>query len=184
MTTCTLSEILDRRESRQEKRNILLDRYHETLISFHLNIPGPIKDKLLYKVTLIEGHKSLMTYMKSRRIHVIHDAIEFHNTGPEAVLIVQHDPKMMKRLLVSFEEEHPLGRLFDLDVYTKEGGISRSDLGLEERRCYVCNDLAKACARSKRHDIKFVIRHIERMMKTFHSTESQGEIQIHEGGRR
>jgi holo-ACP synthase len=172
----TLTELLDRREERSKKRKILLSRYGGNLITFHLNIPGPEKNKLLYKVTLIEGQKAFINFLKRKHEKPIYDAIEFHNTGPEGLMIVKGLPETLKRLLVEFESHHPLGRIFDLDLYTGLGQFSRSDLNLEERRCYVCDDLAKVCARSKRHDINVIIKKLDSMMTTFHTSESQGEI--------
>lgn len=173
--TCTLQEILKRREERQDKRRILLERYRGSLISFHLNIPGNIKDKLLYKVTLIDGFNSLVECLKKQDLVILFEAIEFHKTGPEAVCMVHHDPVILKKILVEFEEQHELGRLFDLDVYTPNGVIDRQSLGLKERRCYVCDEPAKVCARSKRHDIKKVIRHIEDMIERYQLAKSQIE---------
>jgi|LGVF01.2.fsa_nt_gb holo-ACP synthase CitX len=173
---CTLEDILNSRDKRDLKRHILLDRYRGELITFHLNIPGKVKDKLLYKITMIEGHKQLMAYLNNHQIRLIYESLEFQKTGPEGVLIVKSDSEKLKRLLVEFESSHPLGRIFDLDVFSKNGKpLSREELGLPQRRCYVCDDLAKACARSKRHDIKDIIKSIDQMMTTFHTTESHRE---------
>lgn len=173
----TLSTLLDRREERSMERKKLIEKYQNILISFHLNIPGNIKDKLLYKITLIEGQDKLIDFLKRRQIRLTFDNIEFYSTGPESVLMVDGHIKEIKRLMVEFEESHPLGRLFDLDVYDLEGiPISRQSLGLEERRCYVCDDLAKVCARSRRHDIDQLILSLEDQMTKFHITESHREV--------
>ncbi|MCH4890684.1 citrate lyase holo-[acyl-carrier protein] synthase [Acidaminobacter sp. JC074] len=176
MNWCTLDEILESRDKRNAMRKILISRYGQCLVSFHLNIPGPVKDKLLYKISLIEGQKALINYLKKRCVRVVYDFIEFPKTGPEGVLIVKEKPMTLKNLLVDFESLHPLGRVFDLDVYTEKGLVSREDLKLEARRCYVCDDFAKVCARSKHHDINLIIQTIDEMMKQFHNNESQREI--------
>lgn len=176
MGICSLKEVLDARERRQSKRLKLLNKYGGLLINFQLNIPGNEKDKLLYKITMIDGHKRLLVLLKKNRILVQHERIEFFPTGPESIIMTHHDPKVLKRKMVEFEEIHPLGRLFDLDVFDHDGKqLSRSDLNLPERRCYVCDDSAKACARSKRHDINVVVDSINQMMTKFHTTESQRE---------
>jgi len=55
------------------------------------------------------------------------------------------------------EENHFLGRCVDIDVYSKEGiGLSRRDLGLKERKCYICGDTAQNCVRQSRHNIEDV----------------------------
>jgi len=176
MSVSTLKEVLDARERRQFKRIKLLDQYGGNLINFQLNIPGNEKDKLLYKITMIDGHKKLLTFLKHNNVRVRYERIEFFQTGPESIVMTNHDQEVLKRKMVEFEEIHPLGRIFDLDVYDYDGHqLSRSDLNLPERRCYICDDIAKACARSKRHNINVVVDSIDQMMTKFHTTESQRE---------
>lgn len=165
-----LNELLLRREQRAYERQQLIDRYKKSLISFHLNIPGQEKDKLLYKVTLIEGLNELKKFLDRQKIELSFERIEFLSTGPEAVILVDTDCYFLKELMIIFESMHPLGRVFDLDVYNEDGiPISRSEMGFEERKCYVCDDFAKVCARSKRHDINVVIEAIDNIMTDFHS---------------
>ncbi|MEY8292793.1 citrate lyase holo-[acyl-carrier protein] synthase [Carnobacteriaceae bacterium 52-44] len=57
--------------------------------------------------------------------------------------------------MVNIEENHPLGRLFDLDVLMLDQnnevqGKSRTKLGLPVRRCFLCERPAKDCGRSRR----------------------------------
>ncbi|MDD7202562.1 MAG: citrate lyase holo-[acyl-carrier protein] synthase [Spirochaetales bacterium] len=61
----------------------------------------------------------------------------------------------MKRVLVEFELRHPVGRWVDLDVRTSDlSAVSRTQLGLAERRCIICDRPAKECARSRRHPVE------------------------------
>ncbi|HLR88779.1 MAG TPA: citrate lyase holo-[acyl-carrier protein] synthase [Atopostipes sp.] len=60
--------------------------------------------------------------------------------------------------MVNIEENHPLGRLFDLDVLMLDQnnevqGKSRTKLGLPVRRCFLCERPAKDCGRSRRHTV-------------------------------
>lgn len=165
----SLKEILKRRDERASKRRELLEKYQNTIITFHLNIPGETKDKLLYKVSLIEGVNQLKEMLKINDVKIFFDSIDFLITGPEAVLVVDGQSTHLKNMMLEFEEEHPLGRYFDLDVFDDTGKqISRNDLGLSERKCYVCDDLAKVCARSKRHSIDVIIASIEENMTNYH----------------
>lgn len=62
------------------------------------------------------------------------------------------DPGQLKRLLIEVEQQHPLGRLFDLDVLISgKGPLSREDLGLPARRCLICTEAARVCRRVSRH---------------------------------
>jgi holo-ACP synthase len=71
-----------------------------------------------------------------------------------ALVTVDVDARDLKCAMVGLEDDHPLGRLWDLDVVDPViGGISRSDLGQGPRRCLICGEPAHACARSRTHAI-------------------------------
>lgn len=147
-----------------------MNKFKANIITFQLNIPGPVKDKLLYKVSLIEGVTSLKKRIKACHYELLFEDVTCLKTGPEGVLLVKGDVDELKKIMIDFEESHPLGRIFDIDVYDQKGfPVSRCDLGNLQRSCYVCNDLAKVCARSKRHDIDVIITHIETLMMDYHS---------------
>jgi holo-ACP synthase len=58
----------------------------------------------------------------------------------------------LKRMAVRLEREHPLGRLADIDVLTETGTIiSRADLGLAPRRCFLCDEAAMLCRQRNSH---------------------------------
>ena len=74
-------------------------------------------------------------------------------------MLVDLDLVTAKRRMVEIEEGFALGRLLDIDVMAKGvPKISRQQLGLPPRRCLVCGEMAAACARSRRHDIKEILR--------------------------
>ena len=53
------------------------------------------------------------------------------------------------------EEASLGGRLLDLDIYDKDfSQISRSSLGLPERKCILCGDTARTCIKKERHKIE------------------------------
>jgi holo-ACP synthase CitX len=59
----------------------------------------------------------------------------------------------IKRAAVQIEEEFEWGRVFDIDVITKEGQFSRSAADIPARRCFFCGEEAKICARTQAHPI-------------------------------
>lgn len=63
------------------------------------------------------------------------------------------EAEALKRAAVRLEQALPFGRIFDIDVITQDGAISRRDLGLKPRRCYICGREAKICARERAHSI-------------------------------
>ncbi len=62
------------------------------------------------------------------------------------------DAKALKRAAVEAENSMEAGRILDIDVLTPEGQLSRLDMGLPSRRCLICGESAKECARAGRHD--------------------------------
>ena len=63
---------------------------------------------------------------------ILHREVRDLVTGPEGYLIVQETEELtaeaVKQLTVEIEDSSALGRLFDMDVITEAGGISRADL--------------------------------------------------------
>ena len=58
----------------------------------------------------------------------------------------------LKRMAVGLESEHPLGRLADIDVLTSAGvPVSRADLALPPRACFLCGESATLCRRRQNH---------------------------------
>jgi holo-ACP synthase len=69
-----------------------------------------------------------------------------------AVFCVDSDAVSIKAAMVDIEETHDFGRLFDLDVTDLTGvNLDRKSLNQKPRKCYLCNEDAYVCARSKAH---------------------------------
>jgi len=157
----TLKDLLDSRENRAAHQQKLLAEYGGSLVSMTLNIPGPVKDSPEYRKALRRG----MTELKEKIADIadviksegfLHEEIRDLITGPEGYLCISKEslsPMELKKAAVEVEEASPLGRLFDIDVLTAEGGISRAALGAPPRRCLICPRDAKACARSRAHSM-------------------------------
>ena len=84
--------------------------------------------------------------------------------GPYYIgIIADSDSTVIKRKTIEIEEQHPLGRLIDLDVYDSSGPVSRSDLGFSPRTCFLCGDIAFHCIKSHKHpevEIKDYVKHV------------------------
>jgi holo-ACP synthase CitX len=63
------------------------------------------------------------------------------------------DPTVAKMAGIEVENIHEWGRAVDIDVISRDGAVSRKDLGFPARTCLICGDDAKYCARERRHDI-------------------------------
>lgn len=65
-----------------------------------------------------------------------------------------NDPRRLKQIAVDAENALTAGRIFDIDIITAEGSLSRIQMGMSARRCLICGDEAKICAREGRHSLE------------------------------
>ncbi|MFA9376622.1 MAG: citrate lyase holo-[acyl-carrier protein] synthase [Lachnotalea sp.] len=164
----TLNKMLQVREERVAIQNRLLGEHHTTLISFTMNIPGPIKNNSWIQQSFEYGITDLKQFMNYFRIR----EVEYRNiaSGGEAYLVVdkQFSAKEIKKKLVEFENEYPIGRWFDIDVKSAPNEtVSRADLGLKPRRCFLCNEDAKVCGRSRRHSVEELFKYTNKKLHDY-----------------
>jgi holo-ACP synthase len=149
-----LAAMLERREARVARQRTLADRHGLPVVTLTLVFPGPVKNCADARSVFAAALEAIRRMLDGAG-HAIEAAEEsLLATGPEGMFVVDADPLELKRALVGLEERHPLGRLWDLDVVTREGyGVGRAQLGLPPRRCLVCAEPAHACARARRHPL-------------------------------
>ncbi|SFN85191.1 holo-ACP synthase [Formivibrio citricus] len=150
----SLEEILAARDSRVERQQAALARWRLPLVSLTLVMPGPLKDSDTARFLLDEAIAEVDALCRDRGWVVRSFEAIRQPTGPEALYAVDTDAQTLKRALTGLEEQHALGRLWDMDVIDPvEGSLSRRSLGLESRRCLVCDEPGHACARSRAHPL-------------------------------
>lgn len=90
-------------------------------------------------------------------------------TGYEVYILLRGlTPEEVKQRACAAEADHPLGRLFDIDVLDGEGRpISRQSIGLLPRTCLLCGDDARVCMRLGRHSYDDLAEHIRRMVENY-----------------
>ena len=159
-----LPAMLAAREKRAARQQAFRERYHSPLLSFCLNIPGPVKTtpelRTLFDQTCHEIQACLrdlgLTIADSQTIH--------EATGDEYLLAFAGDAPTVKAAMTQLEESRPLGRLFDIDILTAEGQkLSR----LVPRRCLLCDRQAQDCARSRRHSVRELTDRIETLLQEY-----------------
>lgn len=126
-----------------------------TLVDINLNIPGPIKNNR-YLVRLFDkGVTELQAAFKTKGWPSKLVAQWNEETGAENFYVLNENAKEVKLTCIKFEDDTPLGRLFDADVLVKDDkmALSRKDLGQAVRKCFLCERPAKECARSRRHSV-------------------------------
>ena len=158
----TLSQMLSRREKRADNQQKFLTQYHSPLISFTMNIPGPVKTNESIRRAFDIGQILLLEGLSKLGAKIL-DYSEFHgDTGDELLLAVSNvAPEILKDMAVSIENFSPLGRLFDIDIINEDGRkLSRQEF----RKCIICGKQAQECARSRTHSVSDMQEAVTRLL--------------------
>jgi len=166
-----LEAILTHKEQRANLQTKLLFKDpNKALLVFTLNIPGPIKNNPQIARIFHAGKFALQKMFTQKNVRPIYTKEINLPSGLDWFVEVATDPFTLKQFLIELEQEHPLGRLFDLDVlFVKDGQVqivSRKALGYPERSCFICQQSAKICARNQTHQLKEIQKKIEQLVDT------------------
>ena len=110
-----LTDMLACRERRVNIQNEYIQRYHCPVISFSMNIPGPKKTNEQIKKAFLSGKKTLFDALQKENIPILTQTEFDEKTGNEIILTVDYPADKIKELTTELEENHPFGRLFDMD---------------------------------------------------------------------
>jgi holo-ACP synthase len=154
-TKVTLHQVLDSRELRVARQRAWTEHHALPLVSFTINMVGEVKNNQVSRTAFESGYHSILDVCRVEDISIARVETFDLVTGPELLLATGTvTPEQLKRAMVSIEQEHPLGRLFDIDVLDEQGAaVSRDTLGLPRRLCLICDKEAKICARSRAHTL-------------------------------
>jgi holo-ACP synthase len=158
--------MMDARERRFFTRRGLLPAGTEGLVLLQIciNTPGEEKNssaiREMYAAALDSLKKAAPESLRGL------ESYEDRPTGPEGFLLFAMEGRELKRLCFSLEETHPLGRLWDLDVFLPDGTqISRRDLDLPPRSCFLGGENAHDCARSRKHSVAELTEYIHTLFQ-------------------
>ena len=156
----------DRRASRQAA---LLSRYGRPVISFTMNIAGPVKDSPLIRYAFRSGLRQLEALPCAQLCR----EVIFEPTGPEALLVYEtQDARLLKAFCIRLESEGEAGRLFDLDVLDANGEKLSRETG---RTCLVCGGPVSVCSRSRAHGLEAITARTRGILEAF-AAETLGEM--------
>lgn len=113
----TLEQVLLARDRRVLRQRALAARYGGTLLSFTMNIAGPVKDAPLVRLAFQAGLAALDRDLGQP----VHRELIQAPTGPEALLVYDRPAPWVKERCLLLEEREAVGRLYDLDVLSPEG---------------------------------------------------------------
>ncbi|MGI6687705.1 MAG: citrate lyase holo-[acyl-carrier protein] synthase [Christensenellales bacterium] len=148
----SVSQMAQAREARARRQLAMLEKWQMPLISFTLNIPGPVKNNPLIAQGFDLALKKLTRCLAENSIPILEKHITCAFTGDEALFTCEAEALILKRLLSQLEEADDLGRLMDVDVLDVDGGkIPREAVGLPPRQCLLCGQPAHRCAPIRAH---------------------------------
>ena len=160
----TLEQLLEARDRRYEKQLALVKEWPDkTLVSMTVVLPGPVKrDARSLKVA--EAGVKAVQDMLSPVYRELYD----RETGFEGFFIVDAPLLDVKKACCEIENEHPFGRLMDLDVLEPVGEsvvpVSRERVGEEPRRCLLCDRPARECMRAHTHSFGEIVQTIDKII--------------------
>lgn len=164
----SLEEILNARENRVKIQQKMLQKAPTCLLSFTLNIPGPVKVFPYTKWAYEVGSSIISKGVSLLNGDVLEQFEAKNETGWEGFFALNLPPEEIKTYLLEQEEHHPLGRLFDFDVLRTDGSkLSRQELGFPERTCLLCGNPAFLCGRSRTHSAQELLAKEIELMENF-----------------
>lgn len=165
MQSVSIVEMMDAREYRQRLQSQLLKDNNGTLISFTLNIPGAVKTSPEYQWAFREGISRITDQIDSQHHRISSQLIRSPKTGYEFYGIVYEKKDRVKSWMCAIEENDSLGRLFDIDVLGPGmEKAERTGIGRPARKCLICGQDAKLCARSRAHSVERMVQEIDRII--------------------
>ena len=156
----TLEDILRARDTRADAQRRLLQAYRLPLVSFTMNIAGPVKSSPLIQLAFDAGLEALYTALgQPVTAEIIRPA-----TGCEALLVYDRPAAELKAACLTLETAAPIGRLYDLDVLDTDGSkLSRP----EPRTCLICGGPVTVCSRSRAHGLDAIVRRTREILADF-----------------
>ncbi|MCX7951580.1 MAG: citrate lyase holo-[acyl-carrier protein] synthase [Clostridiales bacterium] len=157
--------ILQAREERYEKILELINKKLGTVLCAKINYPGKDKNTYHSKKAFNILKQSLLSLFKEN-IVLTKDLQGLD--GDSLLLVLNLNIVDAKRMSIDVENNHPLGRLFDIDIYNEEGTpISREKFDLKPRGCIVCGKNARECILNNNHSIYEILNKVNVMIDSF-----------------
>ena len=146
-----VEDVLRARDERCARQSAMLEKHGLPVISFTMNIAGPVKCDGLIRRAFFAGVQRIEDALCARRSAVRQGERTIAFTGCEQLWSVDAPAGEIKNWMQAIEEMDELGRLFDIDVIDAGGHkLSRE----HERKCLICGADVRACARSRAHSVE------------------------------
>ncbi|MBO4385289.1 MAG: citrate lyase holo-[acyl-carrier protein] synthase [Clostridia bacterium] len=148
----SVEEMAACRERRAERQAELIRENALPVISFTMNIAGPVKYKKAVEVCFNVGVSELKNALVRFNASLVHEEYIIKKTGCEALFQFRGlNAKLIKAVAVKVEDAMSFSRLYDIDVIGTDGvKLARPS----QRRCLICSRPAAECARSRTHSVE------------------------------
>lgn len=168
MAAVTLAELLTAKENRAMLREEMRQASSLPVLCFSVNCPGEEKDGPEVRRLLRHAAECFRNLAETESIVCHEERFFYPPTGPYALMAVNADPVLLKRLAVQLEDLPEYGRLLDIDVYDAAGRqLSRTQFALPLRSCYLCESDAISCMRERRHSAPEIRQEFQRRLRSF-----------------
>ncbi|XFA98480.1 triphosphoribosyl-dephospho-CoA synthase [Candidatus Izemoplasma sp. B36] len=149
-------KILSSREQKASKIQFLKSDF-KTVITVKSNIPGNEKRNRFAYILVDYFMRKIPRDIYTKRWY--YDSFD----GPYYLMGSNLDSKEIKNLTMDLEDNNPIGRFIDIDVFNGKNTFSRNKM----RRCYLCEKPAFVCIRESNHSVKELNEHLEKVVFNF-----------------
>lgn len=162
----SLDRLLASRDRRWHRQMELLKEHpNESLLCLTVIMPGSVKRNRLSLAVARAATEAIRVEFADSITQMEERDLE---TGFEAYVLVSLPTLEAKKIACRIEENHPLGRLFDLDVIDPTGTpVQRSAAGVAPRRCLLCDNEARYCMRNHTHSPEQLQNHIAEIVEAY-----------------
>lgn len=162
----TLDSLLTSRDARAARQKKLMARYPgRTVVCLTVIMPGKVKRNLQ---SLVVAQAAVTAVVSVFRDSMEHLELLDLSTGYEAYLVTSLPAAQAKAKTCHIEDNHSLGRLFDIDVIGRDGvPMSRTAVGEAPRKCLICGESAAFCMRNRTHTQDELLARISEMIDDY-----------------
>ena len=174
----SIEELLLAKDRRRELRMQRLERGCITL-SFNLNIPGLPKSNDSFHAFFSTCLQELQDFLLSHRIVTNKDTIHCETDAAGDFFLAEivnsdYTAIQIKKLCESFEENHPVGRLLDVDVVDAKGEPISSG---KAKTCFYCDNApAIYCMRKQAHDYAAMRMKVELEISKYQESKKKNRV--------
>lgn len=158
--------VLDAREQRWEMRKSLAEKSSSTIITITLCIPLNYRTGEEFWPVFLRLCKAFYKILISEDNSVHYEGCIRCEDGPAFFISSRAEAEEIKKICVYAEETIPGGRMLDIDVMNRDKKqISRSDIGLPPRKCFICDNPAYLCVSRRLHSSEEVAVWVNKLKK-------------------